>query len=278
MEDQKSSRAEKILAFINDSKLNKGGHRLIFHSGKQRKIVDFQDGMISYLDSTEMKEKFSVLLVMLNILTTNEIKCASAERNLKSPELDEFFIQEKKLTDLQVKKVFSMQLSKIVMSLLEWEDLQSMCTEREPSAEPSLKPPLHIEEMQLHLYRFIDFPTDSILKQKEAGPIGLVMEKLPVMKVMPFNSQESIVLSKLTGLFGLDEVVKQVNIPQEKVLQYLAIFDRLEFLTFGSYQKPVRPTPVVVTADSAKKNLSDVSAQPPVPTKPPAADSTGRMD
>lgn len=278
MEDQKSTRAEKILAFINDSRLHTGAHRLIFYSGKQRKIIDFQNGMISYLDSTEMKEKFSVMLVLLNILTTNEIKCASAERNLKSPELDEFFIREKKLTDLQVRKVFSMQLSKIVMSLLEWEELQSMYTEREPAAEPSMKPLLHLEEMKLHLFRFIELPTDRIKKQQEAGPIGLVVDKLPIMKVMPFNSQESIVLSKLTGLFGVDEVVKQINIPQEKVLQYLAIFDSLDFLTFGCAPKPVRPTPVVVTAEASRNNLANVSAQPATPPKPPSADSTGILE
>ncbi|MBP7865840.1 MAG: DnaJ domain-containing protein [Acidobacteria bacterium] len=257
-------RAEKILKILDDARRSRTSFHIVFQHGHDRKIFEIHEDCITYLDSTDLKEKFSVLLVMLKIMTSDELK-QKTQIKLKAFELDEELIQEKQLTEHQIRKVFSLQLSRMVQAMLEWDRIDFKINEREKSKGPSKKPPLHLEEMQLHLLRTMNLSTERLVEYFEGYHVNLVLDKIQVMRALPFNSAESTVLSKLTGMFGIPEVLQQVNAPQEKTLEHLALLDALHFLSFTPLHRVPSASPF-----SAPEKAEAPPAQP-APSAPSPA-------
>lgn len=273
MEANMHDRAEKILKILDDARRSRTSFHIVFQNGHDRKVFGIHEDCITYLDSTDLKEKFSVLLVMLKIMTSDELKEKTQEK-LKAFDLDETLIEEKNLTDHQIRKVFSLQLSRMLQSMLEWDRVDFKINEREKS-QSSRKPPLHVEEMQLHLLRTMNLSTERLVEYFEGYHVNLVLDKIQVMRALPFNSAESTVLSKLTGMFGIPEILQQVNAPQEKTLGYLALLDQLHFLTFTPLQRMPSASPFSTPERAEAPPPQPAAPAAPAPAKAGAISGSG---
>lgn len=266
MADKKAIVAAKIFETVTDA-LSKGPNiRIVFSRDESRKIFDIVDRRIVNLDSTEVMEKFAPLLIMTKLATQDDLK-EFALPGLKSWELDDAIISAKKLSLHQSKKVFSLQLSRIVHSMLEWPSINFKISSRETETNPRFKESLWMEEFYLHLLR-INPPAESIekIRVQEDSPIVFIPEKLAIMTTLPLNVQEGYVLSRIKGRQTPVQIEKSGEIPSDRMFEILAIFHRAGFLVLESeamLQPAAKTAPAAQPAESAPDLSPDPKSAPP---------------
>ena len=219
------------LAEIVTGAIGKNPHcRLVFSNQDSKKVFDFSDGMIVNLDSTEVTEKYAALLLMSKLVDQEQLRQA-AQPDRRSWEVDEELIGNKNLSPEQTKKIFSLQLSRITHSLLEWPTINFKVSVTDSGPSERRKKNLFMEELLLHLFRTAPDPevTARIESQKDYQ-YSFDTERLPILLTLPLNSQEGYVLSRIKGRLTPSQVADSGPVSFEKVLEILAIFNRLGFL------------------------------------------------
>jgi curved DNA-binding protein CbpA len=273
--DRKIVLATKLAEIITGA-IGKNPHsRLVFSNQDSKKVFEFSDGMIVNLDSTEVTEKYAALLLMSKLVDQDELRRA-AQPDRKSWEVDEELIAQRGLSPEQTKKIFSLQLSRITHSLLEWPSINFKVSVTDSGPSERRKKNIYVQELLLHLFRTAPDPdvTARIDSQKDYQ-FTFDSERLPVLLTLPLNSQEGYVLSRVKGRLTPSQVADSGPVSFEKVLDTLAIFSRLGFLqclpdsarrtTTGLLPKLDIPAPETGTAPAA---VASTPAAPPAPSSP----------
>ena len=228
--ERKNVLATKLAEIVTGA-MGKNPHcRLVFSNQDTKKVFDFSDGMIVNLDSTEVTEKYAALLLMSKLVDQEELRQA-AQPDHRSWEVDENLIHLKNLSPEQTKKIFSLQLSRITHSLLEWPSINFKVSVTDSGPSERRKKNLYVEELLLHLFRTAPDPevTARIETQKD-NQFAFDTERLPVLLTLPLNSQEGYILSRIKGRLTPSQVADSGPVSFEKVMDTLAIFSRLGFL------------------------------------------------
>ncbi len=228
--ERKNVLATKLAEIVTGA-IGKNSHcRLVFSNQDSKKVFDFSDGMIVNLDSTEVTEKYAALLLMSKLIDQDELRQA-AKPDRRSWEVDEELIERKSLSPEQTKKLFSLQLSRITHSLLEWPSINFKVSVTDTGPSERRKKNLYVEELLLHLYRTaIDAEVLARIESQKDYQFQFDAERLPVLLTLPLNSQEGYVLSRIKGRLTPSEVAESGPVSFEKVLDTLVIFTRLGFL------------------------------------------------
>ena len=265
--ERKNVLATKLAEIITVA-IGKNSHcRLVFSNQDSKKVFDFSDVMIVNLDSTEVTEKYAALLLMAKLIDQDELRQA-AQPDRRSWEVDEDLIARKNLSPEQTKKLFSLQLSRITHSLLEWPSINFKVSVTDSGPSERRKKNLYVEELLLHLFRTAPDPevTARVDTQKDYQ-FAFDTERLPVLLTLPLNSQEGYVLSRIKGRLTPSEVAESGPVPFDKVLDTLAVFSRLGFLQCLPDPSRRTATGLLPKIDSPKPE----TAQPPpqaAPVKP----------
>jgi tetratricopeptide (TPR) repeat protein len=261
--DRKTALAAKLAEIINGALEKNPKCRILFSNDETKKVFDFSDGLIVNLDSTEVLEKYSGLLLMSKLVTQDELRDA-ASNDCKSWEVDESLIRLKNLSPDQTKKIFSLQLSRIVQSLLEWPSINFKISVTDADPPERRKKSLHIEELLLHLYRLSpDAAVTASIEGQKDQQFQFDASRLPALLTLPLNSQEGFVLSRIKGRLSPAQVAETGPVPAEKVYDTLALFQRLNFLecapaarsTASLILKPPEPPPAPVPHTAEERSV-----------------------
>lgn len=256
--ERRTAVAQKLMVIFQDAATKHDHLRVIFSQGPAKKTFDISRGKIVNLESSEVLEKFSPLLIVLKFISQDDLRHA-VTGSRKGWETDEGLIKEKNLTPQQVKMAFSMQLSRMVNSLLDWPTINFKVTARESTNTPLLKEPLPLEELHLHLLR-MHVPSDFVdhLREKSDCCLHFVAERISILKSLPINSQEGLVLSRLKGMQSPAQIIRGSDMAPARVYEILSIFFHLKFLSFDEVSKAVLPVPAEPLAPSPSVPVSPV--------------------
>jgi tetratricopeptide (TPR) repeat protein len=187
--------------------------------------------MIYGLDSTDVTEKFSALLVMAKQITKDDLK-SIVTQDLSMWELDQKIIESRSLNPEQIKKVFSLQLSRMVNGLLEWDTINYKISERSADWPSISKKPLCIEEMMLHLCRHIKVTEKerSFWNDLQDQKFLLNQSASEKLKTMPFNTQESYVISACNNELPPSEILRLGTIDEDSLFDILETFRKMSFI------------------------------------------------
>jgi|GEM_PF-1151220 len=231
MADKKAALVRKIVKILDELRLKESPVSLIFTNNQDRKSFFIHHDLIYGLDSSKITEKFSALLVMAKQISKDDLK-GIVTRDQTIWELDQTIIERKPLAAHQIKKVFSLQLSRMVNSLLEWETITYKVSEKSSGWPSTDKKPLFIEEFYLHLFRHLS-PTDTdYLFWKEHRDKQFVLnpslsEKL---KSMPLNNMESHVISACNNRLTPDQIAALKMTPEDDLFGVMDLLRKLNFI------------------------------------------------
>lgn len=235
--------ATQIASIFIESYHEENPLRLVFSDNKSRKTFDLSRSGIINLDSTEVKEKFAALLLMSRLLTTEDLR-DGAEGLRTSREIDANLLQRKNISRENAHKVFSLQLSRMLSSLLSWNSFSCKkmeLTETEPLPE---KPALPFDELLLHLYRIAPPSLDNASPESLMNRIySIPLKKLSILRSLPLNSKEGLILSRLSGANSLADVMKATGLQQEEFLSIIALLSGLGAIQETGMQRPPSPEP-----------------------------------
>jgi len=270
--DRKSILASKILDIVQGAVSKNQNVRIIFSEREAWKSYEIHQQQVVHIDSTDVTEKFGALLLMSKLITTEALK-TSAHTDRKSWEIDEEILEKNNINPDKARRVFSLQLSRSIHSLLDWSSINFKVSSRESTLSPRLKKPLPLCELLLHLLRFApsDTHTDKIKSQKESF-FRIKPDRLSTLTTLPLNAKEGFILSRIKGRLSPSQIAQSGEMAPEKVFEILGIFDYLEFLEADLVKPaPAKPIPVPTTAPAPAEQVPFVETTPP-PALPPEED------
>lgn len=231
MAEKKTVLAKKIVKILDDLRQKDTPVSLIFTNDKIRKSFFIKNSLIFGLDSSDVTEKFSALLVMSKQITKDDLKTlVTKEQSMW--ELDQKIIENKKLESEQIRKVFSLQLSRMVNSLLEWATITYKVSEKNGDWPSSTKKPLFLEEFYLHLFRHLAASdTDhTFWKDHRNERFVLNNDRAPKLMSMPLNNTESYVISACNNQLTPDQILGMKTIGEDALFEILDILRKLDFI------------------------------------------------
>lgn len=243
MKDRKAVLAAKILEVIQKAMAKSAEVRIIFSHGDSWKSIDISGEEILHIDSTEITEKYGALLLMNKLIAPADLKKATAS-DAKPWQMDDALIAELKLDANQVRKVFSLQLSRLIHALLEWPALSFKISTRDAGSRPCGKKPLPLAELKLHLLRLAP-PEDQIreIREKKDRLFVLDSSKMSVLRHLPLNAREGNILSRIKGRLTPESIAREGQLPPEQVFELVAIFRALGFIEEDGHLPAVPPAP-----------------------------------
>jgi len=263
MSQQKSLIASKIIEIILNAEKEHSSYCIIFSYKKSRKQLYISNKHIYALDSTEVTEKFSALLVMAKLLSREELKSlVTTEPTIW--ELDKSLILTKNLSSDKVKKIFSLQLSRIVKSLLDWPSINYKLKPGTFGDISDVKIPLYQEELLLHLYRLSpDKETVDHIRRNKDQSFFIRSNQFSKLKTLPFNSQEGYLISALKSGLTPSQIEKLNKMSAKNLYETLAVFHKLNFLSSSHEEDSAAPEASVHDSkDIPLIKSDDISREP----------------
>lgn len=272
--DRKSILAAKILDIIQGAVSKNPNVRIIFSEREAWKSFEIHDQQIVHIDSTDVTEKFGALLLMSKLITTEALK-TSAHSDRKSWEIDEEILEKNNIHPDKARRVFSLQLSRSIHSLLDWSSINFKVSARESSLSPRLKKPIPLCELLLHLLRFAPSePHAEKIKAQKDSFFRIKPDLLPTLTGLPLNAKEGFILSRIKGHLSPNQIAQSGEMVPEKLFEILGIFDLLGFLEPDAVRPaPTRPTPAPAapTPEPARAVEVTPAPQPLPPEEDPQA-------
>jgi curved DNA-binding protein CbpA len=243
MKDRKAVLAAKILEVIEKAKAKSASLRITFSHEDAWKSIDISGDEIVHIDSSEITEKYGALLLMNKLVAPSDLKKAT-QNDSKPWQVDDALIAELKLDANQVRKVFSLQLSRMIHTLLEWPALSFKISTRDSGNPPAHKKPLPLSELKLHLLRLAP-PEDEIreIRQNKDKLFTISPGKMSTLRHLPLNAKEGTVLSRIKGRLSPDSIAQEGQLPPEQVFELVAVFHHLGLIDEEGRQRAAAPSP-----------------------------------
>ncbi len=241
MKDRKAVLAAKILEVIQKATAKTADVRIIFSHKDSWKSIDISGEDILHIDSTEITEKYGALLLMNKLIAPSDLKKATASDS-KPWQVDDALIASLKLDASQVRKIFSLQLSRLIHTLLDWPTLSFKISTRDSGHRPASKKPLPLSELKLHLLRLAP-PEEQIreIREKKDRLFLLDSSKLAVLRHLPLNAREGNLLSRIKGRLTPEAIAREGQLPPEQVFELVAIFRALGFIEEDGHLPAIPP-------------------------------------
>ena len=229
-----SSRSEDFIANLVDAMRSAAVSEVpvmvLVSDNSSQKRLDIHNGFIINLDSTIVGEKFAALLVMMKVISKNDL-VHIVNSSFRNWELDLELIRTFEITQDKVHKIFSIQLSRIASSLSSWTNGSVLSRPIKESVSMYKKPGLPVEEFLLHVFRHK--PPLSIrenIKHPHHMIYTVVSERIHLLKSLPLNAIETHIASHLLSGNPIDTLFSVSGLDQEKYLSALYNFIELGFV------------------------------------------------
>ena len=265
MTDRQYIVAEKISTIFRQSLDQKESFSIVFSDRDANKSFFIHNRRVVHLDSSVVSEKFAALLVMTKLITRDDLKVL-ADQNLKSWELDNRTIATGLITSEQAAKISSLQLSRMIKSLLDWTTINFKIKDRELDGMEWLKPALTVEELLIHLYRIAP-PPDSraAIEDQFHQSLSLAPDQMDILKLLPLNQAETQILSGLNNHLTPGQILQLSSATRDQVLDTLAIFQELGFVapSTGTGHPATFRDEAAAGNDTGNARVPDGSAEDP---------------
>ncbi len=215
---------EKFLSAVIEKKKE---DRVLIKVKKDGEWKEFflSQGKILHIESSDIREKFSSILVMEKIVSKEELREAIKKVGGDVYKIDSSIIELKNLSKIDVYKNFRKQMKYVVGSLLKWNEFDLKISNFDESFQFK-KYPIFIEDLLMTISRrYISnkFRKEVLELFNEFTEIKLNLP-FDILRKIPFTKYESNIIGKLSSITRLSDLKSFVDIPEDKIINIISSF------------------------------------------------------
>ncbi len=192
--------------------------------GDWREFI-FDGRKIVHIDTSEVREKFSSLLMAENLISKEELFEAIKKAKGNSYEVDNIILSSREFSKLEIYKIFRKQMKYVVADILLWEDF-SIKESTLKGGIKFVKYPIKVEDFYMTIFR------KYIPSKKREEFLSLYDEDVEIKVKIPFNElkkvpltkDESVLIGRVSNFSKLSDIKNFVEIPEEKIMNILLAF------------------------------------------------------
>lgn len=215
---------DDFLKAFRDTKSNENSLIKIKKEGEWKEFF-IKDRRIIHIESSDIREKFSSILVMDKVISQDDLR--KAVRSVKGDmyKIDAAIIKMKGLSKIDVYKIFRKQMKYVVFSILKWERFNIEISKFDDSLK-FLKYPIYVEDLLMTASRRY---VSQNFRQKVLDLFNEYVElKLNVsfekLRKIPLTKDESNLVGKLSSISKLSDLKNFVKIPDDKIVNIISSF------------------------------------------------------